>query len=396
VLEGNFPPPPNEAEEYDEIKRALDNPIGSKPLRVLAKPGAKTVIMCSDITRPCPTYKMLPILLDELNAAGVRDADITMLFGMGIHRPHTDSEREQLAGKDVYSRVRCMDSTGGEYKLVGVSSRGTPYYINAIAVDCDLLICVGNIEYHYFAGYSGGAKAVLPGAANNVTINHNHGMQIMDGCRAGLLEGNPVREDIDEITRFVKIDFLLNVVLDENKHILRAFAGDCKKAHREGCRYLDTIYSKPISALADVVVACCGGYPKDINMYQAQKALDNASYAVKTGGVIIWIGRCAEGYGEDTFEAWVNESVSPESLVERIKKEFVLGGHKAAAIGRVLCRAKVDFVTDMDGRQVEKLYMRHRGKEGLQPLIDKLIKDSGGAATFYIIPQAGSILPKMR
>jgi nickel-dependent lactate racemase len=338
---------------------------------------------------------MLPVLLDELNAAGVRDDDITVLFGMGIHRPHTEGERESMVGREIYKRIRCADSTEGEYRLVGVSSRGTPYYVNAVAAECDLLVCTGNIDYHYFAGYSGGAKAVLPGAANKETIDRNHSMQTMPGCGPGLLEGNPVRADMDEIVGFVRIGFILNVVLDEGKRILRAFAGDSIKAHREGCRYLDTIYAKPIRELADTVIACCGGFPKDINMYQAQKALDNARYAVKPGGTIIWVGRCAEGYGERMFESWVNESVSPESLVERIKREFVLGGHKAAAIGAVLCHARVDFVTDMDKAQVERLYIAHHGKDGIQALIDKRIADSGGKEKFYVIPQAGSVLPKL-
>ena len=394
--------------ERDEIVRALDNPIGSRRLDELAGAGGgsgsgrgrggaagrKAVIMCSDITRPCPSYKLLPVLLEDLNAAGVRDADITIMFGMGIHRRHTAEERERLAGSDIYKRVRCGDSAEGEFKHVGTSSRGTPYYVNALAVDCDLLICTGNIEFHYFAGYSGGAKAILPGAANKETIDRNHSMQTMPGCGAGLLEGNPVRADIDEIANFVKIDFLLNVVIDENKQILKAFAGDCIAAHREGCRYLDSIYKRPIAALADTVIACSGGFPKDINMYQAQKALDNARFAVKPGGNIIWVGRCAEGYGEDTFEKWVNESTSPGSLVERIKKEFVLGGHKAAAIGSVLCGYNVEMVTDMDRAKVERLYIKHHGRDGLQALIDKKIAASGGKETFYIMPQAGSVLPQ--
>ena len=395
VLEGNFPAAPTEPDENLELKRALDHPIGAASLRELVKPGNKTIIMCSDLTRPCPTYKLLPPLLDELNAAGVRDDDITALFGMGIHRSHSKDEQERLIGREVYKRIRCADSTEGDYKLMGVSSRGTPYYINTAAIDCDLLICTGNIEYHYFAGYSGGAKAVLPGASNKTTINHNHSMQTLPGCGAGILEGNPVRADIDEITKYVKIDYILNVVLNEDKQILKAFTGDCIKAHREGCRYLDSVYAKPINEPADAVIACCGGFPKDINMYQAQKALDNGFYAVKPGGVIIWVGRCAEGYGDATFEEWVKSSTSPKSLVERIKNEFVLGGHKAAAIGRVLCGAEVIMATDMDRRQVERLYIKYSEKESLDALINKIIKDSGGGATFYVIPQAGSILPKL-
>ncbi len=397
VITGNFPETPTEEEEREKLRRALRQPLGTRPLCELVRPGERVVIMASDITRPSPSYKLLPPVLDELSAAGVRDGDVTVLFGMGIHRAHTAAEHEKLVGEAVYRRVRCMDSTEGEYVLVGTSSRGTPYYVNKLLTECDRIICTGNIDYHYFVGYSGGAKAILPGAANYETIRANHSMNLLPGAGTGRLCGNPVREDIDEIGKFLGIDFILNVVLDEKKRILAAFAGDYLAAHRAGCAYLDTVYAHPIHELADVVVVSCGGYPKDINLYQAQKALDNGAYAVKEGGAILWVGACREGYGEATFEKWVRESASPKDLTERIRREFVLGGHKAAAIAKVLQKADVYMITDLEAAAVERLYMKCRPPEKLQETLDAVIAEKGGRrAKVWVIPQAGSLFPRLQ
>jgi len=392
VLEGSFPPSPTKEEEEAEVLRSIRNPIGSPPLSAIAKKGQRVVIMASDITRPSPSYKILPPLVAELNACGVPDEDITVMFGMGIHRPHTREEHITLVGREIYDRITCRDSTEGSYVLVGTSSQGTPYHVNKEVAQSDLLICTGNIEYHWFAGYSGGAKAVLPGACNYETIRHNHSMISRDGTGSGLIEGNPLRRDIDEIARFLDIRFIVNVVLNDKKQILKAFSGHFIDAHREGCEYLDSVYSKRIPEKADVVVVSCGGYPKDINIYQAQKALDNANLAVKDGGVVVMVASCKEGYGEDTFERWVNDAHSPGEILERINREFELGGHKAAGFAKVLTRAQVILVTDMEKEKVTRMFIDHYPKEALQEVIDKVTKN---ASSVLVIPQGGSILPKV-
>ena len=396
ILHGVFPPEPTPEEEREAVVRSLREPIGSKPLRELAKPGQKVVIMASDITRPVPTYKILPPLVEELNSCGIQDSDITVLFGMGIHRSHTPEEHEHLVGTEMYKRIHCADSTTGEYVKIGVSSRGTPYYINNQVFHADLLICTGNVEYHWFVGYSGGAKALLPGASNKTTIQHNHSMISDPGAGTGKLEGNPVRADIDEIGKFIHIDFIVNVVLNENKKILKSFAGHYIEAHRAGCRYLDSVYSRPIDKLADIVVIACSGYPKDLNLYQSQKGLDNANFAVRDGGTILMVAGCEEGYGEDTFETWVKESTCPKDLLDRLHREFQLGGHKAAGIAKVLMRANVVMVTKMKKEEVEKLYITHRNPEQLQDVMDELLKKYGEDASVLVIPQAGSVFPKLK
>lgn len=378
--------------ETMEVNRALMKPIDSKRLSDLGKPGDKVAIMVSDITRPVPSKKLLPGILDELNKSGILDKDVTIIFGMGIHRSHTRDEQKSLVGENVFNRVKCVDSNMEEYLYVGKSSRGTPLYLCKSIVEADIRICTGNIEYHYFAGFSGGAKAIMPGAANYESIKHNHKLQLESGVATGKIIGNPVREDIDEIGEKIGITFILNVVLNEKKQILKAFAGDYIKAHREGCRYLDSIYSIKIDEKADVVIVSPGGYPKDVNLYQAQKSLDNAKYAVKDKGSIILIAECSEGFGSKTFEAWIREASNPEQLIERLRKEFKLGGHKAAAIARILLNNSVYMKTSMKIKDIEELFFI--SIDSVQKTLDKLIEQSDGELKILVIPYGGSILPK--
>lgn len=393
ILRGSFPPPPTPEEEIREVERSLREPIGSKSLDEIAKPGQKVVIMASDITRPVPSWKILPTLVNKLNSCGISDTDITIMFGVGIHRSHTEDERRYLVGDELYKRVKCKDSVGDPYIYVGKSALGTPYYVNSIVAASDLLICTGNIEYHWFAGYSGGAKAILPGASNYETIRSSHSRISHPGTGTGIINGNPIRSDIDGILKFLKIDFIVNVVIDDQKRILRSFAGHPIDAHRAGCAYLDSIYGKKINHQADVVVISCGGYPKDINLYQAQKALDNGNHAVREGGTIIMIGSCSEGYGDKTFEDWVYSASSPQDILNRIKTDFQLGGHKAASFAKVLIRAKIILITDMEREKVERMFIAHAPIGELQRVIDRYTAD---AESVLVIPQAGSIYPIVR
>ncbi|MGE5580273.1 MAG: nickel-dependent lactate racemase [Bacillota bacterium] len=275
-------------DEKAEIERALRNPTGSPPLEELAKPGMKVVIMASDMTRPSPSHKLLPPLLERLKSVGLPEDDVTVVFGMGIHRHMTDAEKRALVGDRVFDNYRCVESTeSGEYIHLGTTSRGTPVEVCPEVASCDLLICTGNIEYHYFAGYSGGVKAVLPGACSQRTVEANHAMQLLPGAELGSYDNNPVRQDIEEAGKMIGVDFILNVVLDEKKNIVRAVAGDPVQALAEGREVVDRLYGIPIEREADIVVVSAGGRPKDVNLYQAQKALENATRAVKPGGVIV-------------------------------------------------------------------------------------------------------------
>lgn len=375
----------------DEVRRALREPIGTPKLSEIVKPGEKVVIITSDITRPMPSKTVLPAIMEELLEAGADYKDITVVFALGSHRKHTEDEKRYLVGDEIYEKVACVDSDVKQCRMLGTTSRGTPVEVFGIVADADRVICLGNIEYHYFAGYSGGAKAIMPGVSTRAAIQANHSAMVMDAARAGAIDDNPVRQDIDEVTRFVRIDFILNVVLDESKNIIKAVAGHYIDAHREGCRFLDGLYKVKIPGKADIVITTPGGFPKDINLYQAQKALDNAKHAVRDGGIIILLASCTEGYGEGVFERWIRESTSVDDLVTRIKANFELGGHKAAAIALVEKKAQVYIVSDMEREMAEKLYMVPFSSmdEALARAFDEL----GPDAKVLLMPHGGSTLP---
>ncbi len=374
-----------------EVRRALENPIGSPRLKDIVHAGETVAIVTSDVTRPMPTKLVMPALLDELYAGGVRKEDITLVFALGSHRHQTDEERQRLAGERAWNEIRCVDSDPDDCIGYGTTSRGTPVDITRVVAQADRRICLGNIEYHYFAGYSGGAKAIMPGASTRAAIQANHSRMILPEAKAGALEDNPVRLDIEEAGAMVGIDFIVNVVLSEHKEILKAVAGDVTKAHREGCRFLDTLYRKELSAPADIVLVSQGGAPKDLNLYQTQKALDNAKHAVRDGGVIILIGSCKEGLGEKTFEEWMTTAPTAHSLIERIEREFRLGGHKAAAIAMVLERAEVDLVSELDDGFVRSIFLNPQ--PSAQAALDRAFAKLGPNATVLAMPYGGSTLP---
>ena len=375
----------------DEVMRALNQPIGSLRLNQIVKPGEKIAIVTSDITRPMPTSLVMPPLLDELYAAGIDPKDITLVFALGSHRPHTESEMRTLAGERAWAEISCVDGDVNDCIHIGTTVRGTPIDIVRIVAQADRRICLGNIEYHYFAGYSGGAKAIMPGVSTRGAIQNNHSRMVDPAACAGKIEGNPVREDIEEAASKVGVDFIVNVVLDEHKQIVKAVCGDVTLAHREGCLFLDGLYRATISARADIVIASQGGAPKDLNLYQTQKALDNAKHAVKKGGVVILAGACDEGLGEHVFEEWMTNSPSPASMIERIAKDFQLGGHKAAAIAMVLADAEIYLVSRMDPPLVRRMFMTPF--DTIQAAFDAAAEKLGPSASVISMPYAGSTLP---
>ena len=375
----------------DAVDYALENPIGAPKLRELPKPGMKVMIITSDVSRPLPSYDVLPSVIRELNEAGIPDSDITVMFALGSHRKQTEEERRKLAGDEVFERVRCIDSDPDDCVFTGTSSNGTPFSVVREVVEADFRIALGNIEFHYFAGYSGGVKALMPGVSTPEAIQANHSLMVSPDACAGKLDGNPVRQDLEEALEFCPIHYIVNAVLDEHKHIVYAVAGDVIKAHRVGCEYLDRMYRKKIPHRADIVLVSQGGAPKDANLYQTQKALDNSKHAVADGGTIILIGACNEGLGSAKFEEWLVGSETAHDMVERIGRDFQLGGHKAAAIGMVLERAQIDLVSEMDDDFVRSIFLNPQ--PSAQAAFDEAFEKYGPDATVIAMPFGGATLP---
>lgn len=376
-----------------EVRRALAAPIGTPRLGDLIHPGEKIAIVTSDMTRPMPTAQVMPALLTELYRAGAAPADIALVFALGSHRKQTPQERRRLAGEQAWAEIACVDSDPADCVRLGVTRAGTPVDVTRIVAGADRRILLGNIEYHYFAGYSGGYKAIMPGVSTRAAIQSNHSLMVRPEACAGRLEGNPLREDLEEAGKICGADFILNVVLDEHKRIVRAVAGHPIFAHRAGCAFLDRMYAKTLPREADIVIVSQGGAPKDINLYQTQKALDNARLAVRPGGIIILVGSCREGMGEDVFEAWMRSAASPQMLIRRIQQDFQLGGHKAAAIAMTMEKADVFLVSDLSEDFVRSIFFTPQPtvQAALTTAFDRLGKD----ATVVAMPYGGSTLPRI-
>jgi nickel-dependent lactate racemase len=342
-------------DEGKTITGALENPIKSRRLREIASGKKSACIIASDITRPCPSYKFLPLLAGELRKGGIENKDILVVLGLGIHRSHTDSEKRKLVGDYVYNNIETIDSDTSKSKLIGYTSRGTPVEVFKRVLEYDLLIVTGNIEYHYFAGFSGGAKAVMPGICTRNSIQSNHSMMLDNRSAAGRFLDNPVREDIEEAGKLAGIDFIFNVIINDEKKIIAAVAGQNNDAYLEGIKKYESIYGSEVECAADIVITSQGGYPKDMNLYQSHKALENVKEITAEKGTIILVASCCEGFGDDIFEQWMTGYNDYNYLSKKIEKKFVLGGHKAVAISKILTKNEVLLYSDFSREETEKL-----------------------------------------
>jgi nickel-dependent lactate racemase len=356
------------------IMQALKNPIKSEKLSEIARGKKSASIIASDITRPCPSYKFLPRLVEQLNEGGIENKNIRVIFGTGIHRKHSEDEKRRLAGDYVYENIETIDSDAStKSKLIGHTSRGTPLEVFEDALGSDLMIVTGNIEYHYFAGYSGGAKAILPGICTRRSIQFNHSMMLDEGASAGNFYNNPVRQDMEEAGKLAGIGFIFNVILDDKKNIIGAVAGKNNEAYLEGIKKYDSIYRREVEEAADIVITSQGGYPKDINLYQSQKALENIKGIVVENGTIILVASCCEGFGDDIFEQWMADVRDYDYISRRLKRKFVLGGHKAVAISRLLTKIGVLLYSDFNRDETEK--MGFKKIEDIQGYLDNRISE---------------------
>ncbi len=336
------------AADAGEVKRSLDQPI-SRSLQDFER-CKSAFILVSDITRPAPSHLLLPPLIKRLEETGISDYKI--VFGLGTHRRMTPDE-EQLLLKDFMS-VPHMQHDPRRCITLGHTARGTPVEILEEVASSDLIIATGNIEYHYYAGYSGGAKALLPGVSSERSVVKNH--ELMRDARAA--SGNldsPVRQDMEDAASIAGLDFILNVVQNSHNEIVRAVAGDFVQAHRAGATVVDRMYRRNVQP-AEIVVTCAGGRPKDLNLFQAQKALDNAKNAAAPGGTIILVAECSEGLGHPVFERWAREACSAEDCWERFGREYEFGGHKAAFLAQESMQHQLILVSALSAEKAEMCF----------------------------------------
>jgi len=380
-----------------EVGRALSQPIGTERLRKIAKAGNKVAIVVDDATRATPSYLMIPPLLDELNQAGVKDEDVTVIFGCGTHRHVTPEEKEKLIGKEALERVKAVnhECETEDQIYLGKTSRGTEVHVNKVFAEADVKILAGDVNLHYYAGYGGGRKSVLPAVSSAETIQQNHALMLHPKASTGVLDENPVHEDMTEAAKLAKVDFILNVVTNSKNEVVKAFAGDLEQAFLEGTKLVDEMYKVPIEQRANIVVVSAGGYPYDINFYQATKGIHNSLEAVKRKGVIVLVAECPEGHGNEVFSKWMEKFTDLKRIEREISKRFVLGGHKAYYLTKALQKVSIILVSVMPDYYAVNTF-KLRTATALNDALRDAFELVGKNAKVYVMPHGSDTLPEYK
>lgn len=384
------------------IRFALANPLGTAPLADLVKPGEKVVIIVSDITRLwIRTDLLLPVILSVLNEAGIPDEDIAIVTATGDHRPQTREEHLAICGEEVLKRIPIFDHDCHADDLVdlGCSSQGTSIKVNRRVYEADRVILTGGIAYHLLAGFGGGRKSIAPGVCGYETIQQNHGLALKGvgvsglnpNIETGKMAGNPVAEDMLEIAQKVGADFIVNVVVNEKKEFVYIAAGKMRQAHLAGCRVVEKIFGIEIKKKADLVIVSSGGYPKDIQLYQSIKALDNSAYAVRDGGVIILVSECSDGIGSQPFYEFFGHG-EVEDMNAVLNANFTMPAFVSLRTASICRKSTVILISSLPDEVVKNVKMipAHSPAEAIQLAYQYLY---GQPDSVYLMPHGGNTFP---
>lgn len=380
------------------VEKALDNPIESERLENLVKGKKNMVIITSDHTRPVPSKITMPILLRRIRTVNP-DIDIKILIATGFHRPTTHEELINKFGEEIVKKENIIihdafdDST---LVKVGTLPSGGELIINKLAVETELLIAEGFIEAHFFAGFSGGRKSVLPGIASSTTVMANHCGEFIASpyARTGILKNNPIHRDMLYAAEKSKLAFILNVVINSEKKIINAVAGHSQFAHEEGCKFVLEL-SKVDKLDADIAISSNGGYPLDQNMYQSVKGMTAAEATCKEGGVIIMVSACNDGHGGQSFHDNLANAASPRALLDRIAKvprnETVPDQWEFQILARMLDKYTIILVTDMcDPQMIKNMHMEHAYT--FEEALKRAYELKGEDAKVAVIPDGVSVI----
>ncbi len=395
---------PQEVPRTDEpevlINTALASPIGSQSLAGIVTAGEKVAIVTSDITRYTGSEIYLPLLVAELNQIGVPDSDIEIIIALGIHRYQTEAEQRKIVGS-LFGRIAVYDhecDDPAELIDLGRTDGGIRVKINRRVVTADRVIVTGTIGFHYFAGFGGGRKGLVPGVASRETCMASHFAVFnppeIGGkhpqATIGAMAENPVNHNLVQAARLVKPDFLLNTVLSPQKKIIGVFCGDMEGAHLAGCELVRKIFQVPLSSPADLAIVSCGGEPKDINFIQAQKALDYGSRAVKKGGTIILLAACKDGFGNPIFFDWFRYQDLTE-FETALRQDYQINGQTAHATLAKAQRFRVILVSEFTSAQTETMGMEKA--LDLQVAIDMALATIDSDSKIVVIPDGGMVVP---
>ncbi len=402
VLESSIESMPKTGKTEDEIVReAMEHPIGSPKLSELSKGKQRVTIICSDHTRPVPSRHIIPFMLKEIRE-GNPQAEITLLIATGFHRATTREELVGKFGEEIveHETIKIHDSQNMDDMVnLGVLPSGAPLLINKVAAEADLLVSEGFIETHFFAGFSGGRKSVLPGVSSAVTVLGNHCSAFIDSpySRTGVLENNPIHRDMVAASEMANQQYIVNVIIDADKKVVHAVAGDARKAHAAGCRFLQQYCQVSPKKLADIAISTNGGYPLDQNMYQSVKGMTAAEAASKDGSIIIMVSNCGDGHGGEGFYQALKNCESPKALMEEILKvpqdQTKPDQWEYQIQSRILIHHKVIYVMCEKNRAMAE-EMGFETAADVNEALERALQEKGKDAHIAVIPDGVSVMVK--
>jgi len=379
------------------VEQALEQPLGGIRLTDFKSPKSAAIAI-NDKTRPVPHHYLLPPLLAHLEKLGLPPEAITLLVATGVHPPMPPQEFSWIVSPEIVSRYPIICHNGDDRASLvqlGRTERGTPVWLNRLFLEADLRLVVGNIEPHQFMGFSGGVKSAVIGLAGKATINHNHAMMLDPRANLGRYEDNPARQDVEEMGRMVDIHFALNAILNQDKEIVTAIAGEPRAVMQAGIPLARQIYQVEVAKPFDLMIVSPGGHPKDINLYQTQKGLAHAALVTKEGGTMILAAACPEGTGSAAYEQWMEGLASYQAVFERFEREgFRVGPHKAFQIAHDASRMRVLLLSQMAPDFVRRLLLTPVAT--IEEALSLALAGLQPQARIGLMPLANATIPTLR
>ena len=394
---------PGVPDEPAAIRAALRDPIASAPLAEKVQPGDRVVIVHSDITRATPNERLLPVLVAELEAAGVAGQDITLLNALGTHRPQTEAELREMLGEQIVRRYRCLQHDAWDHAnlvALGETSLGHPVRINRHYLEADVRILTGFIEPHFFAGFSGGPKGVLPALAGAESVLTNHGREMIAHPRAtwGVTEGNPIWEEMREVALKTDPTFLLNVALNAERQITGVFAGEMLAAHKAGCDFVRENAMVAVDEPFDIVITTNSGYPLDQNLYQAVKGMSAANQIVREGGAIVMVAACQDGLPDHgRYAALLAEAGSPQGVLDMLAQPDFSEQDQWQVQIQAMIQLRADVYVFSEGltdAQIERALFKPC--RDIEQTLGKLQARYGPAARICVLPEGPQTIAYLR
>ena len=379
-----------------EASQLLDEPSAGPSLAEIIEEmePRKVAIIVNDLTRSTPTPPILKPVLEKLLARGLAKEQISIVIATGTHRPMTEDEMISVTGEEVF-REYCVvnhDCDSPDLVTMGILSGDNELTINRTVAEADLRIAIGEVLLHYYAGFAGGRKSIFPGVAGRETIMRNHRMMTFPGVGIGKTSGNPVSEQmVEAIKKYCPLHFIVNCISNSHKQVVKMVAGDAVKAWEKGIEIFKKMNFSPVDKQADVVFVSAGGFPKDINMYQAHKALEMCCAAVREGGSIVFFAELIEGYGHTIFQEWAKRKMDPAEAVRTFENNFRFGAHKIFYLAKLAQKCDIYLYSSMSAEESEEMYCKKINS--IDEVLPLLINKYGEDFTAWVIPQGGIVLP---